>query len=146
MSSTSSIRSTTPTPSTSNRPLDLALDKYRKHTGKDLLSHPQVADIDRCESPDSMLSLFRNQSRAFDEFSNGDPELIKWLTSIVLILGAIGEALGAGATLVSPTRFHIQSPTYVNATSRHAPLKDMSYMELAPFSPCVSLSPFPASS
>jgi len=148
MSSTSSTRSTTPTPSTYNLLFDSALAEYNKHTGQDLLDHPQVAAIDQCDSLDLMLNLFREQSRAFDKFSNDDPKLIKWLKPIVLILRAIGrsEALGAGATVVSPTRFHILSSTSFNATSRHSPLKNMSYMELASSSPCVSLSPFPASS
>ena len=120
----SSIRNTTPTPSTSNVSLDSALAEYYKHTGQALLDCPQVAAIDRCESQlDSILDLFREQSLAFDKYSsNGDPKLIDWLGPIVTKLLAIGksEALGADTTLVSPTQFHILSRTYFHAYSYQA--------------------------
>jgi hypothetical protein len=114
----SSIRSTTPTSSTSNLLFDSALAEYYKHTGQTLLDHPQVAAINQCDSQlDSILALFREQSRAFNKFSNDDPKLIDWLEPIVIKLLAIGnsEALGADTTPVSPTQFHILSPTYFDA-------------------------------
>ena len=117
MSSSSSTRSTTPVPSTSNPIFDLALAEYSKHTGQDLLNHPQAAAIDRCESLDSIVSMFQEQCRAFDEFSGGDPKLIKWLEPIVFKSDAIGRsaALHAGATLVSPTELPTLSTAYFNA-------------------------------
>jgi hypothetical protein len=113
----SSTRSTTPTPSTSDLPFDSALDEYNENTGQHLLKHPQAAAIDRCESLKSILSLFREQSRAFDKYRNSNPKLIKWLEPIVFKLFAIGksEALGADAFLVSPTQFNILSTPYLNA-------------------------------
>ena len=88
----SSTRSTTPTPTTSHLPFDLALAEYHGLTGQDLPTHPQAAAIDQCHSWDSILGLFREQSRAFDKFRNGDPELIKWLGPIVSKLLAIGTS------------------------------------------------------
>jgi hypothetical protein len=86
---------------------DAALAKYTKRTGKDLHDHPLAALIHRCQSPDSVLAIFHEQSRAFDEFRNDDPKLIKWLSSIVDGLHAISTnaALSAGASFVSPIQF-----------------------------------------
>ena len=146
----SSIRNTSPTPSTSNLPFDSALAEYYKHTGQALLDHPQVAAIDRCNSQlDSILGLFREQSLAFDKYSsNGNPKLIDWLEPIVIKLLAIGKsgAFGADTTLVSPTQFHILHERTSRLTlTRHFPLKNMSYMQLAFSSPCVSSSSSQAS-
>ena len=84
---------------------DTALTKYAKRTGQDLRSHPLSAAIDRCDSPDSILAIFQQQSQAFDEFRNGDPKLIKWLRPVVNGLHAISTntVLSDGASLVSPT-------------------------------------------
>ena len=86
---------------------DTALANYAKRTGQDLRNHPLAAIIDRCESPDYILALFKAQSYAFDEFRNGDPKLVKWLKPVVNGLHAISTntVLSAGASLVSPNQF-----------------------------------------
>jgi hypothetical protein len=83
---------------------DVALAKYTKLTGSDLRNHLLACMINRCESPDAILVIFQEQSRAFDEFRNGDPELIKWLAPLVNGLHAISTnaVISAGASLVSP--------------------------------------------
>ena len=83
---------------------DVALAKYTKITGSDIRSHPLSSMIDRCESLDAILAIFQEQSRAFDEFRNGDPKLIKWLAPLVSGLHAISTnaVISAGASLVSP--------------------------------------------
>ena len=88
---------------------DTALAKYSKRTGQDLRNHPLAAAIDRCNSPDSILAIFREQSQAFDEFRNGDPKLIEWLGPVVNGLHAISTntVLSDGASLVSPNQFRI---------------------------------------
>jgi hypothetical protein len=50
-----------------------------------------------------ILELFKEQSRAFDEFRNGNPKLITWLAPVVSGLLAISNSavLSAGASLVS---------------------------------------------
>jgi len=113
----SSASNTTPAPSVPNPHFNSALAEYSKHTGKNLLNHPQAAAIDQWESPDSILSVFQEQSGEFDKFRNGDPKLADRLEYIVFELHAIGlsAALHAGATLVSPTQFHILSPTHFNS-------------------------------
>ncbi len=115
----SSAPNTIPPPSTSNPHFDSALAEYSMHTGYDLLSHPRTAAIDQCESMGSILDMFREQSRAFDDFRNGDPELVRWLEPIVTKLHVIRTSAAlraAGATLVSPTQLYLLSPTYFNAS------------------------------
>jgi len=109
----SSAPNTTSTPFNFGTLFDDALTKYTKLTGKDLHSHPLASIIDRCDSPDSILAIFKEQSRAFDEFRNGDPKLIKSLGSLVNLLHAISTSAvtSAGASLVGPSPFHILLPT-----------------------------------
>ena len=66
-----------------------ALAKYTKETGIDLRGHPLTTRIDSCDSPDSILDIFREQSRAFDEFRTGDTKLFKLLGPVVNVLHAL---------------------------------------------------------
>jgi hypothetical protein len=115
--SMSSILNTTSTSSNFQALFEVALAKYTKRTGQDLRNHPLANVIDRCDSPDAILAIFQEQSRAFDEFRNGDPKLAKWLGPAVNALHAISTnaALSAGASLVSPTQSRILLPTHFNA-------------------------------
>ena len=105
-----SSSSNTPSPQSNFTTLfDTALAKYAKRTGQDLRNHPLAAAIDRCDSPNGILAIFREQSQAFDELRNGDPKLIKWLGPVVDRLHAISTntVLNAGVSLVSPKQFRI---------------------------------------
>jgi len=81
--------------STSNFQLifEAALKDYTKKTGKDLrdLDHPLASRLDRCDSPDSILNIFREQAREFDEFRKGDTKLFKWLKPIVEVLHSLSN-------------------------------------------------------
>jgi hypothetical protein len=83
---------------------EAALAEFTKRTGQDLRNHPIATKIDRCTSPDAILALFQEQSRAFDEFRNGDHRLIGWLKPIVNCLHTIStnSAFRAGVSHVSP--------------------------------------------
>ena len=83
---------------------DVALVKYTKFTGRDLRNHPLAYIINTCQSPHAILAIFQEQSRAFDEFRNGDPKLIKWLAPLVNGLHAISTnaVTNAGVSMVSP--------------------------------------------
>jgi hypothetical protein len=113
----SSAPNRTSTPSIFKALFDAALEKYTKRTGQDLRNHELARMLDRCESPDSILAIFKEQSQAFDEFRNGDPKLIKWLTPIVNGLHAISTsaAISAGASLVSLTQYPIPLPMSFNS-------------------------------
>lgn len=82
---------------------DVALVQYTKSTGKDLRNHPLAYMIDVCVSPDSILAVFQEQSRAFNEFRDGNPKLIDWLAPVVYNLYAISTSasISAGASLVN---------------------------------------------
>lgn len=86
--------------------LDAALTKYTKRTGKGLSDHPLTAMLDRCSSPNDVLAIFEEQAKAFDEFRNGDPKLIKWLTPIVDGIHSLcaNTAVQETAGVVSPHR------------------------------------------
>ena len=99
-----SASNTSPPLSTFETLFDTAMANYAKRTGQDLRNHPLAAIIDRCESPDAILTIFQEQTRAFDEFRNGDPKLVKWLAPLVNGLHAVSTnaVISAGASFVSP--------------------------------------------
>jgi hypothetical protein len=99
----SSIANATSTSSNFVALFDAALDKYTKRTGQNLHDHPIAAIIDRCDSLDSILDVFKDQSLAFDRFRNGGPKLLRWLTPVAngLYVISTNVALSAGASLVS---------------------------------------------
>jgi len=141
----SSAPNRTSTPSNFEALFDAALEQYTKRTGQDLRNHELARMLDRCESPDSILAIFKEQSQAFDQFRDGDPKLIKWLTSIVNGLHAISTsaAVSAGASLVSLIQYPIPLPMSFNSFPRHSPLQNRLLLELVSSSPCVSPSPSP---
>ena len=108
MSSTSNTTSTT---SNFQAIFDAALKDYTKKTGKDLcdLGHPLASKLDGCNCPDSILNIFREQAREFDEFKKGDTKLLKWLEPIVKVLHTIStnKVLGNSASSVNPATFII---------------------------------------
>ena len=147
MSSTSNHA--TSIPSNFGALFEAALANYTKRTGQDLRKHPMATAIERCESLDSILAIFEEQSRAFDKFRNGDPKLIKWLASVINGLFAISTLAAVpsnGASLVSQPNSVLHYQRSLIFTSRRFPLQISFFLELASFSLCVSLSLFLASS
>ena len=106
-----STSNTTSTTSTFQAIFEAALKDYTKKTGKDLgdLGHPLASKLDSCDSPDSILDIFREQAREFDEFRKGDTKLFKWLKPIVTVLHTLStnEVLGHSASTVNPATFTI---------------------------------------
>jgi hypothetical protein len=92
---------TTPTPFNTRDLLDAALTEYTKQTGADLRKHPLAHKIESCDSPDSILAVFKQQAQAFDEFRNGDPRVFKWLGPVVDGLHALSVSAAPGLSLVS---------------------------------------------
>ena len=90
---------------------DAALKDYTKKTGKDLrdVDHPLASELDSCDSPYSILKIFQEQAREFDEFRKGDTNLFKWLKPIVKVLHTLStnEVLGDSAASVNPATFII---------------------------------------
>jgi hypothetical protein len=108
MSSTSNTTSTT---SNFQAIFDAALKDYTQKTGKDLcdLGDPLASQFDSCDSPDSILDIFREQAREFDEFRKGDDKLFKWLKPIVKVLHTVStnKVLGDSVSSVNPATFII---------------------------------------
>jgi hypothetical protein len=88
-----------------------ALKDYTEKTGKDLchLDHPLASKLDSCNSPDSILDIFQEQAKEFDEFRKGNTKLFKWLNPIVKVLHAIStnEVIGDSASSVNLATFII---------------------------------------
>jgi hypothetical protein len=89
---------------------DAASNEYKTLTKQDLETHPFAAAFEICNSPDSVINVFRKQARAFDKFRNGDDELMAWLTPIVIVFFTFSGTLGEGIGLVSIRSFMIYQP------------------------------------
>jgi hypothetical protein len=92
---------------------DAAMIKYTKRTGKGLADHPLTAMVDCCRSPDDVLVIFEEQAKAFDEFRNGDPKLVKWLRPIVNGLHALCTNAAVEETACVVSRPHRRSVVFL---------------------------------
>ena len=103
----SSSSNTTSTSSNFEALFNVAVEKYNSQTGKDLRNHPLASKIESCDSPDSILDIFQEQAKAFEEYKRGDFELFKWLKPVVGVLHALftNEVLKASVSQVSPAIF-----------------------------------------
>jgi hypothetical protein len=82
-----------------------ALESYRRKTKKDLASHPLLASLQPCESPDAVLTVLQEQVSAFAQSQNRDDGLTKWVTPTVNVLCSFSEASGQGVGLVNTNIF-----------------------------------------
>jgi hypothetical protein len=103
--STSSNMSQKPTASTSSSNyqsiFDNAIEAYKKKTNKDLRSHPLLAKLQTCDSPDAILSLLREQIPGFDQSRSTDDRFTKWLNPTVNVLYTFSGVIGGGISLAS---------------------------------------------
>lgn len=101
----SSTLVTTSTSANFDAIFDAALAKYSKATKKDLRNHPLTSKIDACTSAESVPVIVREQAKAFSDFRNGDPKLIKCLEPVINCLYALSTSpvLTNVVGLVSPT-------------------------------------------
>ena len=79
-----------------------ALNTYKKHTKKDLCTHPLAAQLQTCESPASILAVLQQQVQRLDQSRSTDERWTKWLDPTVNVLYAFSNILGAGVSLVCP--------------------------------------------
>ena len=103
--STSSNMSQKPTASTSSSNyqsiFDNAIDAYKKKTNKDLRSHPLLAKLQTCDSPDAIVTVLREQIPAFDQSRSTDDRFTKWLNPTVNVLYTFSGVIGGGISLES---------------------------------------------
>jgi hypothetical protein len=78
-----------------------ALKAYKKHTKKDLLTHPLADRLEACNLPSSILTVLQEQVQEINESQRGNERLTKWLDPTVNVLHALSETLGEGVGLVS---------------------------------------------
>jgi hypothetical protein len=78
-----------------------SLESYKRKTKKDLASHPLLPTLQSCESPEAILTVFRDQVPAFNPSQNGDDRLTKWVTPAVNVLYSFSETIGQSIGLVN---------------------------------------------
>ena len=79
-----------------------ALESYRRKTKKDLASHPLLADLQDCHSPDDVLSFMRERIPS----QNSDNEISKWVVPTVNSLDKCSDTLGKVVELVNISTLH----------------------------------------
>ena len=77
-----------------------ALDKYKKLTKNDLLSHPLAAQIQSCDSPTAILAVLHQQLEGLDQSRSSDERWSRWLDPTINVLYALSSTLAAGVSLV----------------------------------------------
>jgi len=77
-----------------------ALEAYEKQTKHDLLSHPLAAQLQACQSSDSVLAILQQQVQELDQSRTSDEKLTKWLEPSVNVLYAFSGTIGESVSLV----------------------------------------------
>ena len=80
--------------------LATALNEYKKNTGNELLSHPLSAELQHCDSVDSILVILQRQANTVEKLRDGNRGIMKWVRSSVNILCSFSATLGDGVGLV----------------------------------------------
>ncbi|KAI9438809.1 hypothetical protein H4582DRAFT_2057425 [Lactarius indigo] len=70
-----------------------ALKGYKKNTGKDFTTHPLVADINGCYSPEATLTILQGKANELEHSRRSDERLFEWLTPTVDVLNALSATL-----------------------------------------------------
>ncbi|KAI9432819.1 hypothetical protein H4582DRAFT_2061407 [Lactarius indigo] len=82
-----------------------ALEEYKKKTGNDLTARPLAAEINGCDSLESILTVLERNTGELNQSRSSDARVIKWLKPTVNILSALSATLGEGAgSVFSPTK------------------------------------------
>ena len=76
--------------------IDNALDKYKKRTKNDLITHPLVTQLQSCNSPTAVLAVLQK----LVQDSSSDGRWSGWLDPTVNVIYALSSTLAAGVGLV----------------------------------------------
>ena len=71
-----------------------ALGDYAKVTGIDPSTYPLAATLEQSESPEDILQLLQGREKAFKEYRDDNPRLIRCLSPAVNVLQAFSGILG----------------------------------------------------
>ena len=120
-----------------------ALNEYQRLTKKSLDTHPFAAQLDTCQNPEAISTLFRTQAQVFSKFREGDERLMSWLDPTIQILSTFSDTLGEGIGLVRNLRqlYDILGHDILgHPILRHFHLRRPSLPGSASFSECVFAS------
>ncbi|KAH9965646.1 hypothetical protein BJV74DRAFT_911015 [Russula compacta] len=81
---------------------DSALESYKKKTKNDLVSHPLLAKLEACHSPEAVLTTLREQIPGFDQSRSSDHNLTRCLNSTVKVISSFSGIIGGGVSLAYP--------------------------------------------
>ncbi|KAH9999611.1 hypothetical protein BJV74DRAFT_794503 [Russula compacta] len=73
---------------------------HEKRTKKKLLTHPLIAQLQSCDSPDAILTVLQDTIQQFDQFRGNYQRLTSWLGPTVNVLYAFSATLSAAVSLV----------------------------------------------
>jgi hypothetical protein len=87
----------------------VALEFYKKRTGRDLTSNPLLPRLETCNSPDAVIALLRDQIPGFDQSrsDNNSERLSKWLDPTVSVITAFSGTIGDSVSPVGLRVFHL---------------------------------------
>ena len=68
---------------------ETALNEFEKRTGTNLLQHPIIGKLVKCESADSVIDILQEQAQAFRSFRGVDGKLMTCLKRTVNVLYAL---------------------------------------------------------
>jgi hypothetical protein len=77
-----------------------ALDKYKKRTNTDLITHPLAAQLQSCDSPNAILAILQQQVQELDRSRSSDERWSRWLDPTVNVIYALSSTVAAGVGLV----------------------------------------------
>ena len=70
-------------------------------TREDLLTHPLSSQLEACNTPAAIISVFQQQVQGFTQSPDRDDRWIKWLDPTVDVIYTLSDSLGEGDGLVS---------------------------------------------
>ena len=77
-----------------------ALEKYRKKTKTDLLTHPLSTQLQSCNTPRDILAVLHEKTSEFGQSKSRNEKLSSWLKPTIYVLYAFSTTLGDGFGLV----------------------------------------------
>ena len=87
-----------------------SLVAYEEKTKESLRTHPLMAKLQTCNTPDDTLALLRTQFGKFEKSTSDDIKWTKWLKPIVHVLYGFSDVIGGGVGLVNLIRMiHLRS-------------------------------------
>jgi hypothetical protein len=78
-----------------------ALEAYENKTKNNLLTHPLASQLQSCNSPAAVLSVFQELFQQFDQRHRSDERLRNWLNPTVNVLLSFSSLISEGVGLVS---------------------------------------------